>query len=63
VIDIIDRTLASTEVEEVLDDFDIIPGPEDFLFERCFLAELDIELEPADPAEVVLLGIEEEVPE
>ena len=62
-VDVVDRPLPETQVEEILDDLHVIEGGQGLLFEGRFLAELDVELEPADPGEIIFLGIEEQAAE
>ncbi len=63
VVDVVDQALAEAEVEQVLEDFHIVVRGQRLVIERCLEPKLDVELEPADPGEVVLLGVEEQAAE
>ena len=55
--------VAAAEPEEVLHDLDVVLRGEGLVLERGVQPELDVHLQPADAAEVVFLGVEEQVVE
>src|SRR5262249_14041689 len=63
VIDIVDLAIAVLELDQVTDYFEDVFPAQGTLFQGDIELELVVELEAADPRQVVALGIEEQVVE
>src|SRR5882757_2536309 len=62
-IDVVDHADVLAQLEEILDGRDKVGGVQGAIVERCIQPHLDVELQAADAAEIVLARIEEHAAE
>jgi CHASE3 domain sensor protein len=61
VIDVVDDALAVAQLDQVADRLEDVPLGEDLGLDRLVDLELVVQLDAADPRQVVALGVEEQV--
>jgi hypothetical protein len=61
VVDVVDDALAVAQLDQVADRLEDVPLGQDLGLDRLVDLELVVQLEAADPGQVVALGVEEQV--